>query len=104
VRAEIQIGTEKLRPGQFVEVQLSAVPTEGGSWRVPSAAVVRYAGNAYVFAARDKGFVALPVEVLVEEERTAVIGGNLTQSDRVAISGVVALKAAWLAGSEGGTN
>ncbi len=46
VRAEIQTGTEKLRPGQFVEVQLSAAPTEGGSWRVPSAAVVRYAGSA----------------------------------------------------------
>lgn len=113
VRAEIQTGTEKLRPGQFVEVQLSAAPTEGGSWRVPSAAVVRYAGSAYVFAARDGGFAAVPVEVLVEEERTAVIGGNLAKSDRVAISGVVALKAAWLAagadagpetGSEGGAN
>jgi RND family efflux transporter MFP subunit len=108
VRAEIQTGTEKLRPGQFVEVQLSAAPTEGGSWRVPSAAVVRYAGSAYVFAARDGGFAAVPVEVLVEEERTAVVGGNLAKSDRVAISGVVALKAAWLAGadagSEGGAN
>ncbi len=104
VRAEIQVGTEKLRPGQFVEVQLSAAPTEGGSWRVPSAAVVRYAGSAYVFAARNKGFAALPVEVLVEEDRTAVIGGNLTRSDRVAISGVVALKAAWLAGADAGAD
>ncbi|MGB5735999.1 MAG: efflux RND transporter periplasmic adaptor subunit, partial [Thiohalocapsa sp.] len=102
VRAEIQTGTEKLRPGQFVEVQLSAAPTEGGSWRVPSAAVVRYAGSAYVFAARDGGFAALPVEVLVEEERTAVISGNLAKSDRLAISGVVALKAAWLAGADAG--
>ena len=102
VRAEIQTGSEKLRPGQFVEVRLSAAPTQGASWRVPSAAVVRYAGNAYVFAAGNGGFSARPVEVLVEEERTAVISGNLAKSDRLAISGVVALKAAWLAGADAG--
>mgnify|MGYP001113626005 CR=1 FL=1 len=116
VRAEIMDGTDKLRPGQFVEVQLRAAPTEGGSWRVPSAAVVRNAGDAYVFAARAKGFAAVPVEVLVEEERNAVIGGNLSASDQLAVNGVVALKAAWLSaadadsdtasgtGSEGGAN
>lgn len=102
VRAEIMVGTEKLRPGQFVEVQLSAAPSAGGSWRVPSAAVVRNAGSAYVFVARAGGFAAVPVEVLVEEERSAVIGGDLAASDRLAVSGVVALKAAWLANSDVG--
>ena len=103
VRAEIEAGSEKLRPGQFVEVQLSAVSTSGRGWRVPAATVVRNAGRAFVFAARAGGFAALPVEVLVEEERSAVIGGDLAASDRLAVTGVVALKAAWLAGSETST-
>lgn len=102
VRAEIKAGTEKLRPGQFVEVQLSAAAAAGASWRIPAAAVVRNAGAAFVFAARDGGFAVLPVEVLAEEERTIVVAGPLSADDRVAISGVVAMKAAWLAQPDAG--
>jgi hypothetical protein len=58
--------------------------------------VVRNAGAAYLFVAREGGFAALPVTVLAEEERSAVVAGGLGQKDRVAVSGVVALKAAWL--------
>ncbi|UHD14242.1 efflux RND transporter periplasmic adaptor subunit [Thiocapsa bogorovii] len=99
VRAEISEGIERLRPGQFVEVQLSA-EAEGESWRVPTEAVVRHAGNAYVFVSRGDGFEALPVRVLAEEEGSAVVAGDLTATDRIAVTGVVAVKAAWLGGAE----
>lgn len=99
VRAEISEGTAGLRPGQFVEVQLSAA-TEAESWRVPLGSVVRHAGDAYVFVVRDGGFEALPVRVLAEEEGSAVVAGGLTAADRLAVSGVVAIKAAWLGGAE----
>ncbi|CRI64855.1 Efflux transporter, RND family, MFP subunit [Thiocapsa sp. KS1] len=99
VRAEITEGTERLRPGQFVEVQLSA-EAQGESWRVPLESVVRHAGNAYVFVNRDGGFEALPVRVLAEEEGSAVVAGGLSTADRLAVTGVVAVKAAWLGGAE----
>ena len=107
VRAEVTDGTERLRPGQFVEVQLTSTADATG-WRVPAAALVRSAGAAYLFVAREGGFAALPVTVLAEEERSAVVasvsGGDpadaLGPKDRVAVSGVVALKAAWLGAAQ----
>ncbi|MCG6898021.1 MAG: efflux RND transporter periplasmic adaptor subunit [Thiocapsa sp.] len=99
VRAEVREGTERLRPGQFVEVQLS-VAADGESWRVPLEALVRHGGDAYLFVAREGGFAALPVRVLADEESSVVVGGGLTAADRLAVSGVVALKAAWLGQAE----
>jgi RND family efflux transporter MFP subunit len=103
VRAEVTEGTERLRPGQFVQAQLSTAAEEAG-WRVPAAAVVRNAEAAYLFVTREGGFEALPVSVLAEEEQTAVVsalpGGRLGPDDQVAVSGVVALKAAWLGASD----
>jgi RND family efflux transporter MFP subunit len=120
VRAEVTDGAERLRPGQFVEVQLGEAPDEAGgaqTWRVPIAAVVRNAGRVYVFAQRAEGFAVVPVELVSEEERSAVIaaplaareGGHaggagaapgLAAADRIAVTGVVALKAAWLGTAE----
>lgn len=99
VRAEVTQGTERLRPGQFVEVQLTRAADETG-WRVPASALVRHAGAAYLFAARTGGFAAVPVTVLGEEEKSVVVAGALGQEDQVAVSGVVALKAAWLGAAQ----
>lgn len=99
VRAEVADGTERLRPGQFVEVQLMRAADEAG-WRVPASAVVRYAGSAYLFVAREGGFAAVPATVQAEEEKSAVVAADLHPGDRVAASGVVALKAAWLGSAE----
>ena len=103
VRAEVSDGTEDLRPGQFTEVQLltgAVGETDGdGRWRLPRAAVVRDAGDAFVFAAAQGGFRAVPVTLLAEEDRTLVVRGDLSAADQVAVSGVVALKAAWLSGA-----
>ena len=107
VRAEVTQGTERLRPSQFVEVQLTSTAQETG-WRVPAGAVVRTAGSAYLFVAREGGFAALPVTVLAEEEKSAVVAGvpggdpagELGPKDQVAVSGVVALKAAWLGAAQ----
>jgi len=105
VRAEVTEGAERLHPGQFVEVQLGRAAAGGreapaASWRVPTAALVRHAGGTYVFAERAEGFAAVPVQVLGQEERTVVIGGPLGAGERIAVTGVVALKAAWLGGAE----
>jgi RND family efflux transporter MFP subunit len=99
VRAEVTEGVGKLRPGQFVQVQL--VTSAGGKgFRVPRAAVVHSAGQSYVFVARPGGFTALPVHIAGEEASHLVIQAQLTPDARIATTGVVAIKAAWLAGSE----
>jgi membrane fusion protein, heavy metal efflux system len=96
VRAKVTDGAERLRPGQFVEVQLATATAAGERWRVPAAAVVRQGGATYVFVARDEGFAPLPVALVAEEEGESVVSGPLTAAERVAVAGVVALKAAWL--------
>ncbi|NEX22554.1 efflux RND transporter periplasmic adaptor subunit [Thiorhodococcus mannitoliphagus] len=105
VRAEIHEGSRELRPGQFVEVQLMAALEEGANagetaqgWRLPSSALVRDGEATYIFIAREGGFAAEPVTVVGEEEQSVVVNGALVAADQVAISGVVALKAAWLGG------
>lgn len=100
VRAEIRDPTGQLRPGQFVEVQLAtATATEAAGWRLPAAALVRQGVEVYVFVARPGGFEALPVTLIAREEQDAVVSAAaLSAEDRVAITGVVALKAAWLGG------
>jgi RND family efflux transporter MFP subunit len=103
VRAEVTADSDRLRPGQFVEVQLGgAAPGGAGEtgWRVPAAALVRNAGSGYLFVAREKGFTALAVQILAEEEKGAVVAGALGPKDQVAITGVVAIKAAWLGAAE----
>ncbi|MTW20524.1 efflux RND transporter periplasmic adaptor subunit [Allochromatium palmeri] len=98
VRAEIHDPSGRLRPGQFVEVQLST-EAEAASWRLPASALVRQEAGVYVFVARPGGFEALPVTLIAREEQDAVVSAvTLQAEDRVAVSGVVALKAAWLGG------
>lgn len=104
VRAQITEGVDRLRPGQFVEVQLAADSDGGSRWRVPAAAVVRHHGAAYVFAVRDGGFQALPVDILAEEDASTVVSGALSSADQLAVKGVVELKAAWLASEDSGAN
>ena len=95
VRAEITEGAAMLRPGQFVQAQFS-FPAATQGYRVPRAAVVRSAGKSYVFVARAGGFEALPVTVFAEQSTYLVIRADLAPAARLADSGVVAIKAAWL--------
>jgi len=100
VRAEIHDGAARLRPGQFVEVQLSEAAVGQDLWRVPEAAVLRNAGADYVFLARPDGFEAMAVEVRAGEERHKVVSGAFGADDRIVVRGIAALKAAWLGGAE----
>jgi RND family efflux transporter MFP subunit len=104
VRAEVTDGAEVLRPGQFTVVQLrTAAEADGGTgrWRLPSTAVVRRSGQAYCFLRAEGGYRAVAVTVLAEEEQSTVVRGPLAASDRVAVGGVAALKAAWLGLDDG---
>lgn len=99
VRAEVTDGAERLHPGQFVEVKL-ATGRAAHNYRIPLAALVRQGGKTWVFVARDKGFLVVPVVIRAEESDSVVVSADLKPGDQVVMSGTAALKAAWLEGAE----
>ncbi len=92
VRARIDRGAERLRPGQYVEASL-AVTAGAAASSVPAQALARIAGKPVVFVRTPQGFRAQPVEVLGEASGRAVVAG-LRSDEQVAVKGVAALKAA----------
>lgn len=94
VRAEVSKDTDRLHPGQYVQVRLSIAGAQH-ALRVPSAALVRQNNEAYVFVATDGGLQAMPVQVLSEEQDNVVILGDMQPGARVVSSGVASVKAAW---------
>jgi multidrug efflux pump subunit AcrA (membrane-fusion protein) len=99
LRAEVGKGAQLLRPGEFVQVRLPFAAGEG--WVVPLQAVARDDGKAYVFVRSGDGFRARPVTVLASGGNALRIKGDLQAGQQIAISSVIALKAAWL-GKGGG--
>ncbi|MGD8931720.1 MAG: efflux RND transporter periplasmic adaptor subunit [Chromatiales bacterium] len=99
VRAEVTEGAERLRPGQFVQANLTG-PDNGDLYRVPRAGLVRSGGASYVFVETPDGFETVPVEVRVEETAHIIISGEFAADARVATSGTASLKAAWRTGAE----
>ncbi|MGD9787677.1 MAG: efflux RND transporter periplasmic adaptor subunit [Sulfuricellaceae bacterium] len=96
VRAEITQGTESLRAGQYVDALIAAAPASVKQWRVPTAALVRNQGKAYLFIQGKAGFVPTEVKVLGEVADSAVVQGSLRGTERYAVRGVSALKASWM--------
>ena len=103
VRAQLDetaVGTTAaVRPGEFVTVEIAAPASllDGKSeWDVPLAAVVRDGAQAVVFVRTVTGFDARPVQVQSSAGQNVVIRGALVEGEQIAISGLVALKGAWL--------
>lgn len=93
VRARIERGAARLRPGQYVEAAVASTG-EGMRWSVPAQALARVAGEPVVFVRSAEGFRAQPVKVLSESSGQGVIAGELKGDERIAVKGVAALKAA----------
>jgi membrane fusion protein, heavy metal efflux system len=99
MRAELDAGSGA-RPGEFVTVQLP-LAAAGDSWDVPLAALARDAGAAYVFVRAAGHFEARPVQQVGGAGQRVRVRGPLKAGQQIAVSGVVALKGAWL-GEKGG--
>lgn len=95
IRAQIDRNAERLSPGQFVEAEVLSEST-GQQFTVPRKAVVRNGKDSYVFVQDAKGFVPRKVTVLSEQSDKTVVSGDFAAQDRVAVSGTVAIKAAWV--------
>ena len=119
VRAEITKNADKLSPGQFVEAEItnsvnvnSSLGSSSGSsadlsyknqasqFSVPKSALVRQGVDSYIFIVNATGFSPYKVNIISERADRAVItanfGGNFTGTEKVAITGTVAIKAAWI--------
>lgn len=95
LRAEITEGAEKLSPGQFVEAQINADAT-AAKLSVPKSALVRQGADTFVFVKSAKGFQAVKINILAEQGDEAMVDGKFKGDEKVAITGVSAIKGAWL--------
>lgn len=105
LRARMDAGLDSLHPGQMVEATVAAAPQAGATagksatYRIPQAAVVRQAGQAWVFVQTTgarPGFQATPVSVAGNAGADVLVSGSaLAANAAVAVKGVSALKSAW---------
>ena len=100
LRAVIESNAHGLRPGEIVAVELPAAGSAGG-WSVPLAAVAHDGKHAYVFIRTADGFDARAVTGLASAGQRVRVQGPLKAGEQIAVSGVVALKGAWLEAKEG---
>jgi len=100
LRAAVKADHDELRLGELVTVQLP-VADSADSWDVPLAAVAHNGRQAYVFVRADGGFDARAVTIVASTGQWVRVKGALAAGERIAASGVVALKGAWLDAVEG---
>lgn len=101
LRAVVETGAEKLRPGEWVVAELpTPLATNGTAWSLPLAAVVYDNGRSYVFVRTRDGFEARPVTVSARAGQQVQVQGDLKAGEPIAVTGVIALKGAWLNGKE----
>ncbi len=101
IRAELDGNATGLRPGEFVTVQLP-LSADSASWDVPLTALAHEGNQAYVFVRSAGGFEARQVKTVGSAGQRVRIQGALKAGERIAVSGVVALKGSWL-GEKGGS-
>ncbi|MBI5436972.1 MAG: efflux RND transporter periplasmic adaptor subunit [Nitrosomonadales bacterium] len=99
LRAVIEGKAGLVRPGEFLAVELPVKAAADG-WDLPLSAVAHDGNQAYVFVRTADGFEARPVTVAASAGQRVRVEGSIKAGEQVAVSGVVALKGAWLDGKE----
>jgi len=105
VRAELYGSDHGLKPGQLVAVRIvSPDPTRSTNpvVSVPITAVVRRGTRAYVFERTETGVRAREIEIAGSTEGLVYARG-ITPADEIAVRGIAALKAMWLANEDDNT-
>jgi len=95
MRALVQGKAGQVRPGELLTVELPAAAT-AGAWDLPLSAVAHDGDQGFVFVRTPDGFEARPVKVSASSGQRVRVQGPVKAGEEVAISGVVALKGAWL--------
>lgn len=99
LRADFTANEDCLRINQFVQATVAARATSASApatgLGIPSQAVVRDAGQAYVFVRTPQGFVPTPVELGSHSGTQVLVRSGLKTGDEIAVRGTAALKGAW---------
>jgi RND family efflux transporter MFP subunit len=95
LRAEITSGTEKLSPGQFVEAVIG-LGGETQYFSIPKSALSRQGAETLVFVQTKNGFSPVKVKVISEQGADAVVDAKLKGNEKIAITGISAIKGGWL--------
>ena len=99
LRADFNANEDCLRINQFVQATVAARATSARApatgLGIPSQAVVRDAGQAYVFVRTPQGFVPTPVELGSHSGTQVLVRSGLKTGDEIAVRGTAALKGAW---------
>ncbi|WP_298206401.1 efflux RND transporter periplasmic adaptor subunit, partial [Acidovorax sp.] len=95
MRALVQGNAGQVRPGELLTVELP-VAAKAGAWDLPLSSVAHDGDQAYVFVRTPDGFEARPVKVSASSGQRVRVQGPVKAGEEVAVSGVVALKGAWL--------
>jgi hypothetical protein len=93
IRAEVSEGAERLRPGQFVEVQIAGLKSLEPRYRIPRTALIHHAQKTLVFVQTAKGFEPYQVAIVNEQGDQAIISAEFPIGVRIAKTGAAALKA-----------
>lgn len=95
IRGEVTQGMDSIRPGQYLETKFTTQDNASIQYSIPSEALVRSGNQTMVFVANDKGFQLLPVRLLSQQDTNAIISGDLTGNEHIAITGIAAIKGAF---------
>lgn len=79
------------RIGQLVTATISK-DLSPDALTVPTQSIVRIGNELFVFVSVEDGFQTVPITIVSESRELAVVAGNLSLDDQVAISGLAALK------------
>lgn len=97
IRAELAKPAGCIKPFQFVQTQvMPAQHASPGVWRLPTTALARHQGRAWVFVAAEGGFQPTAVKIIDETAEASTVAVDLPANARIAVRGVAAIKAAWL--------
>ena len=96
LRGVITQGFENLRAGQYVEATVSTGGNGNDQREIPNSAISRIGGRTVVFEQTAKGFHPLNVTVVSQGVSSSVIKGKFRGDEKIATTGVSALKAAMM--------
>lgn len=84
----------RLLPGEALQVQLQPALESGAAmaWQVPARALLQLQGQAWLLVATPQGYAPRRVQVLSSNDDTATVQGPLNPQQRVASSGLAALR------------
>jgi cobalt-zinc-cadmium efflux system membrane fusion protein len=101
VRASVSDPGALLRAGQMLTAHVLA-QSDAKAYAVPSAAVTRVGGEVLVFVRSGPSVTAQPIEVLADDGARVYVVSGIDAGTLVAVDGISALKALWLADQEEG--